>query len=95
MLLERYILDSNISNIIKTIFQRSNMSLYWLDLCADKIQKFEAYIPGYCLYSGKTDPKITCILTNFLRRCDYLDVRAIVNVIFIDKTISIAKMPMR
>ena len=84
-----YILDSDISNIIKPIFQCSNMSVYGLDLCGDKIQKFEVYILGYCLYLGKTDPKITSIFTNFLRsidipRSNYLDVRAIVNVIFIN-----------
>ena len=34
-------------------------------LCADKIQRFEAYIPGYCPNSGKTNGRITCILAIF------------------------------
>ena len=41
-----YILKSDSSNIVKTISHRSNISVDGLDLCADKIQKFEAYIPG-------------------------------------------------
>ena len=82
------------------MFQRLNMSVNGLDLCANKFQRFEAYIPGHCLYSGKTDPRITWILANFLRsinisRSNYLDVRAIVNVIFFNKIISIVKVPMR
>ena len=95
-----YILDCDISNIIKPMFQRLNMSVNGLDLCADKFQRFEAYIPGHCLYSGKRDPRITWILANFLRsidisRSNYLDVRAIVNVICFNKIISIVKVPMR
>ena len=58
-----YILDSDISNIIKTISQRSNISVEGLDLCADRIQRVN--IPGYCLYSGKTNGRITCILAIF------------------------------
>ena len=83
-----YILKSDISNIIKTISQRSNISVDGLDLCADKIQRFEAYIPGYCLYLGKQWEN-NLYIGNFLRSIDIsnsdkLDVHAIVNVIFIN-----------
>ena len=44
-----YILDSNISNIIKTMFQRSIISVDSLDLCADKIQRFEAFLDTTCI----------------------------------------------
>ena len=52
------------------------------------------------LYSGKTNQRITRILAIFLSiidisRSDNLDVRAIVNIMFINKTISIVKVPMR
>ena len=98
--LERYILDSDISNIIKTMFQGSNISVGGLDLCADKIQRLEAYIPGYCPYSRKTNERTTRILANVLRSTDIsrsgkLDVREIVNVTFINKTVSIPKVPTR
>ena len=61
------------------MFQRSNISVNSLDLC---------------------DQRITRILANFLRiidisRSDNLDVRILVNVLFINKTISIVKVPMR
>ena len=86
------ILGSDISNIIKTMFQRSNIPVDGLDLRAYKIQRSEVYISGYGLYSGKTNERITLILTNFLHS---IDVRAIVNVIFITKSISIIKVPTR
>ena len=66
-----------------------------------KSQRFETLIPGYYyLYSGDTDPRIAYILANFLRsidisRSDYRNVRAIVIVIFINKSINIVKVPMR
>ena len=44
-----YILDSDISNIIKTMFQRSNISVDRLDLCAGKIQKFEEFLNTVCI----------------------------------------------
>ena len=82
------------------MFQRSNIPVDGLDLRAYKIQRSEVYISGYGLYSGKTNERITLILTNFLHsidisRSDKLDVRAIVNVIFITKSISIIKVPTR
>ena len=92
-------MKSDISNIIKTISQHSNILVDGLDLCADKIQRFEAYIPGYCLYLGKQWEN-NLYIGNFLRSIDIsnsdkLDVHAIVNVIFINKTISIVKVPTR
>ena len=60
-----YILERDISDIIKTMFQRSNILADGLDLCADKIQRLEAYVPEYCLYSGKTNERITYILAIF------------------------------
>ena len=47
------------------------MSVYGLDLCANKSQRFETLIPGYyCLYSGDTDPRIIYILANVLHSID-------------------------
>ena len=78
------------------MFQRSNISVDGLDLWAYKIQRSEVYISGYGLCSGKTNERITLILTNIdISRSDTLDVRAIVNVIFITKSISIIKVPTR
>ena len=79
------------------MFQRSNISVNSLDLCADKIQRFEVFLDTvFGKNKSEDDPYIGKFFTYYdISRSDNLHVRILVNVMFINKTISIVKVPMR